>query len=60
TIGILAEEFSVDNKHMNPTGKIVRPKVTEYYEDLLKFLYTPASKSILNERNKEQMRKLLN
>ena len=59
TVGILAEGFTVENKLMNPTYKIIRPKVTEHYADLLEFLYTAESKNILNERNKANMRALL-
>jgi long-chain acyl-CoA synthetase len=59
SVGILAEGFTVENKLMNPTYKIIRPKVTEHYADLLEFLYTPESKNILNDKNKEQMRALL-
>ena len=60
TIGILDEGFTIENKLMNPTFKIVRPKVTEHYSDLLEFLYTPLSKDIKNVRNMEAMGKLLN
>ncbi len=44
-IGILAEGFSVENKLMNPTYKVIRPKVEEHYKDLFAYLYTPAVKS---------------
>lgn len=60
TVGILSEGFTIENKLMNPTYKIVRPKVTEHYEDLLNYLYTPAAKDIKNERNKKQIHSLLN
>jgi long-chain acyl-CoA synthetase len=59
TIAILSEGFTIENKLMNPTYKIIRPKVTEHYEKLLEFLYTPDSKSISNKKNVEQMRELL-
>lgn len=55
TIGILDEGFTIDNKLMNPTFKIIRPKVTAFYSDLLKFLYTAAAKDITNERNMKAM-----
>ncbi len=60
TIGLLSEGFSVENKLMNQLFKVIRPKVTEHYEELLSFLYTPESKDILNERNRTQIRTLLN
>jgi len=59
TVAILAEGFTLENKLMNPTYKIIRPKVTEHHAELLEFLYTPASKDILNDRNREQMKLLL-
>lgn len=59
TIGLLAEGFTVENKLMNPMMKIVRPKINEYHKDLFEFLYTPESKNVMNDRNREQMRKLL-
>ena len=40
-IGILAEGFTVENKLMNPTYKIIRPKVEKHYKELFEFLYTP-------------------
>jgi len=59
-LGILAEGFTVENKLMNPTMKVIRPKVEERYEELFDFLYTPESKTVINERNVEAMKKLLN
>lgn len=59
TVGILHEGFTVENKLMNPTYKIIRPKVTEHYADLLGFLYTPESKEIKNSRNSAEMKLLL-
>lgn len=58
-IGILAEGFTLENKLMNPTYKMVRPKVEEHYKDLLAYLYTPESKSVINPRNVEAMKLLL-
>ncbi len=59
-IGILAEGFTVENKLMNPTYKVVRPKVEEQYTELFEFLYTPESKKVVNSRNMEAMKQLLN
>ena len=50
-IGICDEEFTIANKMMNSTMKIVRGKVEEHYEDLLDYLYTAEGKDIHNERN---------
>ena len=58
-IGILAEGFTLENKLMNPTYKVVRPKVEEHYSELFDYLYTPESKAAINPRNIEAMRLLL-
>ena len=58
-IGILPEGFSVENKLMNPTYKVIRPRVQEHYKDLFEFLYTPDSKQVINPRNLEAMKQLL-
>jgi long-chain acyl-CoA synthetase len=59
-LGILAEGFTVENKLMNPTMKVIRPKVEEHYEDLFEFLYTPESKNVINDHNVKAMKNLLN
>ncbi|MCF8378072.1 MAG: AMP-binding protein [Bacteroidales bacterium] len=59
TIGILGEGFTVENKMMNPSLKVVRPKVEENNSGLFEFLYTSESKNVKNERNIESMRKVL-
>ncbi len=58
-IGVLSEGFTVENKLMNPTYKVIRPKVEEHYKDLMDYLYTPDSKAVTNARNMEAMRLLL-
>jgi long-chain acyl-CoA synthetase len=59
-IGVLAEGFTIENKLMNPTYKVIRPKVEEYHKDLFDYLYTPESKTVINPRNVEAMKQLLN
>jgi long-chain acyl-CoA synthetase len=59
-LGILEEGFTVENKLMNPTMKVIRPKVEEHYKELFDYLYTPESKNVNNPRNVEAMKKLLN
>lgn len=59
-IGILPEGFTVENKLMNPTYKVIRPRVEERYKELFDFLYTPASKQVINPRNTAAMKQLLN
>ncbi len=58
-IGVLKEGFTIENKLMNPTYKIIRPKVEEHYSKLFEFLYTPESKSVINPPNVEAMKALL-
>jgi long-chain acyl-CoA synthetase len=59
TLGILEEGFSLENKLMNPTFKVIRPKVEERYKELFVYLYTPESKNVINPRNVAAMGKLL-
>ena len=59
-IGVLSEGFTIENKLMNPTYKVIRPKVEEHHRDLFDYLYTPESKKVINPRNVEAMKKLLN
>ena len=45
------EPFTIANKMMNSTMKIVRGKVEEHYADRIAYAYTPEGKVLLNERN---------
>ena len=55
SIGICDEEFTIANKMMNSTMKIVRGKVEEHYASLLDYLYTAEGKDIKNPRNLEAL-----
>ena len=55
-IGICDEEFTIANKMMNSTMKIVRGKVEEHYASLLDYLYTAEGKDIKNVRNLEALK----
>ena len=55
-IGICDEEFTIANKMMNSTMKIVRGKVEEHYASLLDYLYTAEGKDIRNVRNVEALK----
>ena len=59
SIAFLPEGFTEENHLLNSTLKMVRPKITERYEDLFQFLYTPEAKNIQNERNVDGLKKLL-
>ncbi|MBQ3766464.1 MAG: AMP-binding protein [Bacteroidales bacterium] len=56
SIGICDEEFTIANKMMNSTMKIVRGKVEEHYANLLDYLYTAEGKDIKNPRNLEALK----
>jgi long-chain acyl-CoA synthetase len=58
-IGILEESFTEDNGLMNSTMKIVRGKVMNRYQDLIDYLYTPDAKAVTNERNIEEVEKMM-
>ncbi len=58
-IAILAEGFTIENKLMNPTYKVVRPKVETHYRELYEYLYTPEAKNVRNPRNVAAMQTLL-
>lgn len=51
TIAVLPYAFTADNKMLNATMKMVRGEVIKTFEKELEFLYTPASKDIVNEIN---------
>ena len=40
SIAILNEGFTEENHMMNSTMKIVRGKITEYYQEWINYLYT--------------------
>ena len=58
-ICILGEPFSEENKMINSTMKLVRPKVTEHYKELIDFLYTAEGKKINNEINRAALKRQL-
>ena len=60
TIAILPEAFTEQNHLLNSTMKMVRGKITEYFNDELEFLYTPEAKNIVNQRNLDALKKWLN
>ncbi|MBP5210765.1 MAG: AMP-binding protein [Bacteroidales bacterium] len=48
---ICDEPFTIANKMMNSTMKIVRGKVEEHYADRIEYAYTPEGKNLYNEKN---------
>jgi long-chain acyl-CoA synthetase len=59
SIGIIPEPFSEQNRMINSTTKMVRPKITEHYQELLDYMYTPDGKNSYNPKNIEAIKKLL-
>ena len=58
SVVILDESFTIDNRLLNSTGKMVRGKVVEYHRDKISYLYTPEAKIITNPVNIEAIKKL--
>ena len=50
-IGVLPEPFTEQNQLLNSTMKMVRGKIETRYKERLEFLFTPAGKNIVNEKN---------
>ena len=48
---ICEEPYTIANKMMNSTNKIVRGKVEEHYEDRIAYSYTPEGKDLYNAKN---------
>jgi len=57
-IAILPDGFTEENHLMNSTMKIVRGKITERYQELIQYLYTPEAKDICNSKNMGVMKSL--
>jgi long-chain acyl-CoA synthetase len=57
SIAILPEAFTEQNHLLNSTMKMVRGKITEYFDQELNFLYTPEAKNIVNTKNLDALRK---
>ena len=59
SVGILDEAFTENNHLLNSTLKMVRGKITEKYDKLINYLYTPESKDICNPKNMEAINSLM-
>ena len=55
-IGVLPEPFTEQNQLLNSTMKMVRGKIEKRYKDRLEYLFTPAGKNIVNEKNIEGLK----
>jgi long-chain acyl-CoA synthetase len=59
SIGIPDESFNEANRLMNATMKVIRGNIEKHYGSLLEYLYTPEGKNIVNDKNRENMKKWL-
>jgi long-chain acyl-CoA synthetase len=50
-IAVLGEGFTEANRFLNSTLKMVRGRITEFYQNRLEYLYTPEGKDIYNSQN---------
>ncbi len=51
-IAVLGEGFTEQNRFLNSTLKMVRPKIIEFYQTRLDYMFTPEGKNILNPQNR--------
>ncbi len=55
----LEEGFTEQNRMLNSTMKMVRAKITEYYQKEIDYLYTPEGKPVTNDRNLAFIKKMI-
>ncbi len=60
TLVILKESFTEQNKLLNSTMKVVRPKVEAHFSEEIDYLYSPKAKNFLSETNAHNLRTFLN
>ncbi|MCU4157721.1 AMP-binding protein [Carboxylicivirga sp. A043] len=56
TLVVLKESFTEQNKLLNSTMKVVRPKVEEHFSNEIDYLYTPGAKNFISETNINNLR----
>ncbi|MFO8001997.1 MAG: AMP-binding protein [Marinilabilia sp.] len=56
---ILPEPFTEANKLLNSTMKVVRRKVEDHFKAEIAYLYTPAGREFLSEKNKNNVAKYM-
>ncbi len=59
TMVVLHESFSEQNKLLNSTMKVVRPKVEEFFKEEIDYLYTPEAKNFISDKNINNLKNLL-
>jgi long-chain acyl-CoA synthetase len=58
TFAVLGEGFTEQNRFLNSTLKMVRPRITEFYQSRLDYMFTPEGKNILNPQNRTIINRL--
>lgn len=56
-VAVLGEGFTEQNRFLNSTMKMVRGKITEFYQNRIDYLYTPEAKNICNAHNRMIIRR---
>jgi len=56
---VLPEPFTEANKLLNSTMKVVRRKVEDHFSNEIGHLYTPAGRTFLSARNKNNIQKYM-
>lgn len=51
-IAVLGEGFTEQNRLLNSTLKMVRPKIIEFYKNRIDYMFTAEGKDILNHQNR--------
>lgn len=59
TFQVITEPWSLDNRLLNSTSKLVRHKVAEHHRDLIEYMYSDEGASWDNPRNIQACRELL-
>ena len=52
TFAVLGEGFTEQNRFLNSTLKMVRPRIVEFYQNRLDYMFSPEGKDILNHQNR--------
>jgi long-chain acyl-CoA synthetase len=58
-IAVLGEGFTEQNHFLNSTLKMVRGRITEFYNDRIDFLFTAEGKDICNHQNRMIMKRMV-
>ena len=52
TFALLSDEFTEQNRLINSTMKMVRPRIIAQYQSRIDYMYTAEGKDVLNEKNR--------